>query len=270
MKSLARRKRFATKIGVEYVDGSWPYLTVENPIGVARVVGEAKRAADHGVGVFVRGQVSHHSAMTPSLFRTAKVEPHVLRRAEHDFITTIAKRVAVGRFKRANVAALLQHYGFRTTWLDAVDNLFVAYWFAAHEICIDAEGAITVSASKESSGWIYVLRPVAGCRVVDLRTQHHPLSARPHVQHGISIAAQENDGPDLRESVVATIRTPIKGTTAGMLFDNAHLFPSETLDHTLHLLLKHRVNDVAQSIEATYGLAVGSLGRISWLRAAAA
>jgi len=70
--------------------------------------------------------------------------------------------------------------------------------------------------------------------------------------------------------VVGTVRFPIIGyTTTGVLFESSFLFPRLDDDHTLRLLVKHRVNDIAAEIEKQYKLADGSLGRVSRLRSAA-
>lgn len=262
MERLARRGGFAKRFGVEYVDGPWPHLNVGSPSGVARVVGEAKRDAYPG-RVFVRGQASHHNAMLPSVFRRAAADTACLRSAETEFVAKVRERIKVRRFQAANTAALLQHYGFRTTWLDAVDNLFVAYWFAEHELSANAEGFLKICKSGESWGWLFLLHPPIMARVVDLRTEHHPLSARPHVQHGVSLTDQPDADPDLREWVVATVRTPVADSTGGTLFTASCLFPPGSGDHTLRLLLKHKVNELAAAVEQGHGLALETLGRTS-------
>src|SRR5437879_581155 len=66
MRKLARRSALSIKFGLRYVDGEWPYLDIEHPVGVARLVGEAKRNGKSD-RVFIRGQVRHHHAMLPSL-----------------------------------------------------------------------------------------------------------------------------------------------------------------------------------------------------------
>jgi hypothetical protein len=261
MKRLARRQPLAKKFGLEYIDGPWPHLTVDSSVGVARIVGEAKHEARPNGRVFVRGQTSHHQTMLPSLFRKSTADPACLRSAEAELIAKIRQRIQVARFQSDTLGALLQHYGFRTTWLDAVDNLFVACWFAGHDLSVGDGGLLTVRESGETSGWLFLLRPPDGVRVVDLRAEHHPLSARPHVQHGVSIAGATSANSDLHEFVVATLRIPAAGLTGGSLFSGSFLFPPASADHTLRLLLKHRVDELAASVEKERGLVSEGLGR---------
>ncbi len=45
----------------------------------------------------------------------------------------IGGRSRQSRFKIDIGGAIFQHYGIRTPWIDLVDNLFIAIWFAATE-----------------------------------------------------------------------------------------------------------------------------------------
>lgn len=270
MRRLARRSGLSKKFGLRYVDGLWPHLEIDHPAGVVRLIGEAKNYIKHG-RVFLRGQVQQHDAMIPSLFRDHVADSKKLREAERVLVKRIRKTIRVKRFDRRNLPALLQHYGFRTSWLDAVDNLFVATWFATNELPTAADSFIDISRSSREHGWLFLIASTAGpgqLRYVDLRTKHHPLSARPHVQHGISLKRLDSTEYDLRDFVVGTVRFPIKSyTTTGALFENSFLLPSPDTDHTLRLLVKHRVNDIAAAIEKQHELPEGVLGRVSQLRA---
>lgn len=271
MRMLACRASFSRKFGVRYVDGPWPYLEINNPGGVARLVGEAKKKV-HPDRVFLRGQVEHHDAMLPGLFRLSTTDPNILREAERTLIDRIRRSIPVKRFDRVDLSALLQHYGFRTSWLDAVDNLFVAAWFATNRVLTGSDSVIEVCAPSTPYGWLFLIatRPGSkGLRHVDLRVDHHPLSSRPHVQHGISLTGLDPGNCDLRGFIIATVRIPIQGyTTAGALFESSFLFPGREADHTLRLLVKHGANEIAASVEEEYKLSAGTLGRVSQLRAA--
>lgn len=264
MKRVARRQKLAKREEIEFIDGAWPYIKVGTWAGVARVVGEAKRDAHPHGRVFVRGQVKNHFAMAPSLFRGVQQNAEALVAAEEEFARKLSERIEVARFKAENVGGLIQHYSFRTRWLDVLDNLFLAYWFAAHRISEGSDGSMRVCESGFAQGWLFLIRPPASASVVDLRAQHHPLSARPHVQHGVSLLSGSGGAPDFRDWVVATIQTPVSGTTAGSLFSGTALFPPKSSDHTLKLLLKHKANDLAAKIEVAHGVRQNALGRTSW------
>jgi len=261
MKRLASRKGLASRFGVEFVDESWPYLEVKSWPGVVRVVGEAKRESTGRV--FVRGQTENYRAMRPRLFRGATTDDESLVVAAGEFASKLGNRVNVGRFKVPDVGSLLQHYGFKTNWLDVLDNLFVAYWFAAHKVSEETNGAIRIGNSGKTSGWLFLLRPPPLATVVDLRVSHHPLSSRPHVQHGISLACAHGTKADFQDWVVATIQTPVSECVSGSLFTGPALFPPRASDHTLRLLLKHKANELAARVESSHQLPERSLGRIS-------
>jgi FRG domain len=248
MRRLARRSGLSKKFGLRYVDGCWPRLEIDHPAGVVRLIGEAKKQVESG-RVFLRGQVQQHDAMLPSLLRGNIADSDALREAERVLAERIRETIRVKRFDCENLPALLQHYGFRTSWLDAVDNLFVAAWFATNELRTTADSFIEISPSSREHGWLFLIASRAGSkqlRHVDLRIDYHPLSSRPHVQHGISLARLDSTEYDLRDFVVGTVRFPTRSyTTTGALFESSFLLPRPDADHTLRLLVKHRVNDIA-------------------------
>src|SRR5439155_13911771 len=110
--------------------------------------------------------------------------------AERDFAAKLAES-APKRFGRPHLPALLQHYGVRTSWLDVVDNLYVAIWFATHT----RSGGAWTGKSSGDYGWLYFISTTysTSClTVVDFRDSHHHLSTRPHAQHGLSVTRSDN------------------------------------------------------------------------------
>lgn len=271
MRRLARRSHLAKKFGLHYVDGCWPHLEIDHPAGVVRLIGEAKQKVENG-RVFLRGQVQQHNAMLPSLLRGDNAQSDTLREAEKDLAERIRRTIRVGRFDRQHLPALLQHYGFRTSWLDAVDNLFIAVWFATNELRPSADSFIEISPSSRKHGWLYLIASTAGKKKlqhVDLRIEYDALSSRPHVQHGVSLARLDSTEYDLRDFVIGTVRFPTSNfTTTGALFESSFLYPLPDADHTLRLLMKHRVNDIAAGIESKHGLPSRALGRVLQLQRA--
>lgn len=270
MSNLAQREPFSKKFGVRFVDQQWPYLEIKHPAGVARLIGEAKRLL--GVGrVFLRGQVDHHDKMLPSLFRNSDADPQDLLAAEARFANRVSQEIPVKRFRGVKLPALLQHYGFRTSWLDAVDNIFIASWFATREFRRKSDSSTEVVNSTKKYAWLFLIATKLGSNELsnlDLRLESHPLSTRPHIQHGISLRPSNSTGEDLCNFVVATVRFPIANyTTTGALFTDALLFPGPDVDHTLRLLLDHHVDDLAAEVEQNHGLSEGTLGRTLRVRA---
>ena len=86
--------------------------------------------------------------------------------------------------------ALLQHYGLPTTWLDVVDNVQTAAWFAYYNG--NTENPNDSGERDDSSGYIYAIAcPNGGIQVAyacDLRTKPSEW-LRPHIQQAWAIRA---------------------------------------------------------------------------------
>jgi hypothetical protein len=121
--------------------------------------------------------------------------------------------------------------------LDAVDNRFVAVWFATHALRLTTGSSIEISPDSEEQGWLYLIASTAGSkhlRYVDFRTAHNPLSSRPHIRRGISLAPLDPTEYGLRDFVVATVRFRTRNfTVAGPLFRGSSLIRAETISRAV-------------------------------------
>ena len=193
------------------------------------------------------------------------------------------------RFMDDIILAVLQHYGIRTHWLDVVDNLFVALWFACN--CRTRNEPYSYQPA-DSAGHLYLLRvedndPVSkdwemanggstkcsgGDRTkwCDLRRQHTSLSLRPYAQHGVSISRTCRKRPtskaqlDLTETVLVEIRFPSGSeVTEFMREDRKQLmrwmFPPKCKDDTYARLCRDKVR---RAVESAVGTKTAELGRI--------
>ena len=99
---------------------------------------------------------------------------------------------------------LLQHYGLRTTWIDIVDNIWVALWFAVHRSHSFGRGGAYLHferrdqfKNQKERAFIFLVavdsQPTkipgyyAGenTEAVDLRVCVPSIFLRPHAQHGL-------------------------------------------------------------------------------------
>ena len=85
--------------------------------------------------MFFRGQARLYGSLAPSLLRGARDGPPTVKRRAR--LATLLKDIDADKQALRAVdpecrEALLQHYGIRTTWIDVVDNIWVALWFACH------------------------------------------------------------------------------------------------------------------------------------------
>lgn len=110
--------------------------------------------------------------------------------------------------------ALLQHYGLKTTWLDAVDHIQTACWFA----CNDKEKKEYIPELKTNNiesdvGFIYLLgvpdEANTWAKYIDLR-QKPSEWLRPHVQQAYAIRLNDalSFGTSLNHLCILTFLIP--------------------------------------------------------------
>lgn len=163
--------------------------------------------------VYFRGESKLYPTLPPTAFRGISTQ-----RAVSGAINRI--NAAVDKFSKplkstATYAheALLQHYGLKTTWIDLVDNIWVALWFACHNArsvgpCGEHLHFERRVPRTDSTGKVYVLlvavnavapdnaRPgfYAGTttELIDLRIAAPSVFVRPHAQHGLLMRKRGN------------------------------------------------------------------------------
>ena len=265
MREFSGRKGLRRKAHLSFRADGRARLCCDEPVVVARFVSEVRQEVERrwpGGKLLLRGQPEDHEGMVPGIFREDRNLPEgTLRDAEaclENLLRGILPRHK--RFQRPDLAALLQHYGVKTTWLDVVDDLRIASWFAMHKI---SDGRAEPRA--EGSGWIYLLSSKSDAEsltVLDLRMVHHGLSLRPHVQQGWSI---RGTGRDMNGHVVATIEFPLgpQWHRDGHMALPGFLFPPASMDDTLKRLRRAEVTDSLREAERRYGLRTGALGNVS-------
>jgi hypothetical protein len=266
---------------LEIQPGQENYIRIEHPAGLVALSGYLKRIASDGtekVSVYCRGQCRQHNRLIPSLFRQAKNNDDIenLVKAEQEIENLVKIRLGnrMKRFRERHISAILQHYGIRTSWIDLVDNLYIAVWFALHDFQNIGQFTCTYSNSAEDFGWIYFIQSKTSdnpnLRIRDLRSEHLPLSLRPHAQHGISATRWGRDhwnwnNINLSSYIAAVVQIPNDPklwNTKGYMFTQQFLFPEENHDHTYKVLLRDEMSNLLDEIEYEYGFKKHSIGRI--------
>ena len=183
---------------------------VETPHALTQAAGYLKYiGGQQGKGIFFRGQTRLHNALIPSLFRgiSSQKADNFRKKQLNEAIRAI---VSLSRMLRTVPEyahePLLQHYGLRTTWIDLVDNVWVALWFA----CFHAHGSGPLgqylhferrAGEDPRVQYAYVLLVVVDApgpsvytpglqrgsetEVIDLRIACPSTFLRPHAQHGV-------------------------------------------------------------------------------------
>lgn len=238
-----------------------PCLRVRSYRALVRVVGYFKYHA--GTHLLYRGQTACFGKMKASLYRRTPpptdvdIESFLQRfRATFDFDR--------GPKAQLSTEPLLQHYGLETRWLDAVDSLPHALFFASHELCDSSQvnGSRTFVPSLREYGFIYMLdvghlRPIQrnkvavigysrtslGLHLADLRALKPSSALRPHAQHGLLVRAA-SDAPDLWPHLVARVAVPTKEARAwisGEAMDREALFPPPVWDNFYGKVLSEKM-----------------------------
>ena len=163
--------------------------------------------------VYFRGQGSlHHGALSPTIYRGITSQATCAKRNAYmnSYLESCRKQKKV--LKQVPGYAwepLLQHYGIRTRWIDAVDNVWVALWFACHEVHATGPNGMFLHFErrplfhpdgKENYAYIVLLEvgsnPVhdkpgltegMDTEAIDLRVACPSTFLRPHAQHGVLV-----------------------------------------------------------------------------------
>ncbi len=185
---------------------------VDSPHAFVQAIGYLKHLAGaRGNTVGYRGQRRlYESFLVPSLFRGVISQKMKVKREQQlgELLNRIKKEKAVLQAVNEHAREpLLQHYGINTRWIDLVDNMWVALWFACHRAYSPPKAPRFLhferrsSTSKDENLFAYVLvlemergLEVAECRGmfegetsawIDLRIAVSSHFVRPHAQHGL-------------------------------------------------------------------------------------
>jgi hypothetical protein len=199
--------------GCKYVkdkDSDKDILHVNSPHALTQAAGYLKYIyGKNKKQIFFRGQSRLYATLSPTLFRDIKNQ-----KAQSDRITALREACAeitkmVTLFDGVPFEAqepLLQHYGLKTSWIDLVDNIWVALWFACHRAHTAGElnqylhfeqrdphvdknpfAYILLISTDSDAANPYVPGLCRGSttEMIDLRVAAPSIFLRPHAQHGV-------------------------------------------------------------------------------------
>lgn len=161
------KKKFIdwNKLGTE--DGLGKYnsdgtFEIFSPHALTQLIGYIKFSYRRRGPIFFRGQGKDYNSMKPTLLRDSQSRSSVQSRNEA-ISRYIKKMIDNEAFMKSteNVAyePLLQHYGVKTTWIDVVDNIWTALWFACHKGFSTGLGGkyVHYEVSHEDYAYIYIM-----------------------------------------------------------------------------------------------------------------
>lgn len=221
------------------------------------------RATSDKKSVYFRGQQRLHLTLPPSLYRGLKTaRARDKRDAEMNrLLQVIRSQKAILRAVGEHVQEpILQHYGLRTRWLDVVDNVWIALWFACHSAHAFGSHSQYLHFEKrvprhlkpeEQFAYIMLLESAStpdtrlgpGCfrdadsATIDLRVSAPSQFVRPHAQHGLVVKALDASGrarldfsPLLAGIIRVDLADALEWLGAGDLLNVHALFPPPPYD----------------------------------------
>jgi len=223
-------------------------------------------------GVYFRGQSKLYNGLRPALYRgidSIVAKTNIEGRLNQKINEFRSACPAFSKFGDYVVEPLLQHYGLRTTWVDLVDNIWVALWFACHEAKSTRDGHFLhfqkrIVNNQNEYAYIYLVGADLEKRnkdkpgywngknteLVDLRIAAPSYFLRPHAQHGLLFRCKgegSNGRPlDYAKQIRGIVRIPL--LKAFDWLGNGHivgvhsLFPPAYYDNGYKILLQSGVS----------------------------
>lgn len=226
-----------------------------------------KFAKNESEGIYFRGQRKLYGSLIPSLYRGV-INPKTQDKKHAALSSLVEEFTQSGNiFKCFGGYAhepLLQHYGISTSWIDLVDNVWVALWFACHRAMSSGKaneflhferriltnnekfayillvGADIENRNREKPGFFYG----ENTELVDLRMAAPSVFLRPHAQHGILFRKKGISGGravDYADQIRGVIRVDLNKAIDwlgnGKMVETHLLFPPPYYDNGYHILL---------------------------------
>jgi len=195
-----------------------PVYHIDSFHQLTQFVGYAKYKNKSVGGVYLRGQTSLYESENIEGKLKAKLPPSCFRKSYASSETRISKitetlhnvlsyHKTLQEYPDDIAFPLLQHYGMKTYWLDVVDNLWVALWFALHNFrtkIIEKRQLCHIQETNNANVYILLLcsednskktpkRKLPGVHygektvLVDLRRALPSFYLRPHAQHALML-----------------------------------------------------------------------------------
>lgn len=251
---------------------------VDSPHALMQAVGYLKHTADPWDRIYLRGQSRLYDMLSPTLYRG--ISNPMTQGRRHERLSHVIQEFSSASSLFKNVPdyaqePLLQHYGIQTTWLDIVDNVWVALWFALHrassagpesqymhfdtrKMPSDGEFGYILLVKTEDSRKEKVRKGVVKGKtteVIDLRIAAPSVFLRPHAQHGLLFRSRGTEGgrlTDYSNSIAGIVRFPLEAGKiwlgVGAMHDVRSLFPPPYFDNGYQILLSAKLSETSLGV----------------------
>lgn len=242
---------------------------VNSPHALAQAAGYFKyMSGKNSASIFYRGQRQVYQSLSPTLFRHVKgqkAQSDRIRAARETYHEIARRNEIFDKVPSEAQEPILQHYGLKTSWLDLVDNVWIALWFACHNA--RTTGKYEKYLHFERRDYIADLNPYAyillieapntlshpyvpglyrdkDAELVDLRVAAPSVFLLPHAQHGVLFRLRGDRvrrPVDYKSKIRGIIRTELRQALAwlgsGDLTGTHSLFPPAYYDKGYGILL---------------------------------
>ena len=246
---------------------------IETVHDLTQFIGFGKYKNNKVGNVFLRGQTSlYDGSIIPSLYRGKTSLDSITSKYDIRIKNIINTVKHFNKYDKLVFEPLIQHYGIKTPWIDVVDNVWVALWFALHQaktLTINSREYVYYFDNKNEFSYIYLLASDAlqetdhsgvyvgeETKLVDLRKSLPSFFLRPHAQHAYMLRKSEPYPADYSNLIVGVAKIP---TRIGMkwLGNNefltlSSLFPASYFDSGYAVMLKQIPEEDASNVNV-YG-----------------
>lgn len=226
---------------------------------LTQFIGYGKYINNQQYSVYLRGQTElYNGTLIPSLYRNRNRIDSITTKYNYRINSLKARINSFTQYDRIVLDPLLQHYGIKTPYLDLIDNVWIALWFALHQtkcevinsheyiyfftstfeysyILLIATDALSLS---DKSG-VYVGKNTT---LIDLRKALPSYFLRPHAQHAYMIHKNEPYPKDYSDLIVGIAKIPTKLGLQWLgkneFLTVSSLFPAAYFDSGYKILLK--------------------------------
>lgn len=234
--------------------------TIKSVHDLTQFIGYGKYINNKTCNVFLRGQTQlYNGTLVPSLYR-GRTRLDSITQKYDDRIKMLKRNVkSFSQYERIIFEPLLQHYGIKTPFIDLVDNIWVALWFALHQArckVINSHEYIYYYENDREFSYILLIATDAislssqdgvyegiESKLVDLRKALPSYFLRPHAQHAYMLRKKELYPNDYSDLIIGIAKIPtelgLKWLGVNEFLTVSSLFPAAYFDSGYAVLLKH-------------------------------
>lgn len=233
--------------------------TIETVHDLTQFIGFGKYMNNQECNVFLRGQTDlYGGSLIPSLYRGRKNIVPITSKYNQRINKLKVDVDSFSQYDRTVLEPLLQHYGIKTTYLDLVDNVWVALWFALHQARSESINSHEyVYYSRNTNPYSYIVLVATDAltisdkngvyegnttRLVDLRKALPSYFLRPHAQHAYMLKKKRDPIADYSDLIIGIAKIPtelgFKWIGNSEFLSVSSLFPAAYFDSGYKILLK--------------------------------